>query len=82
VRKYQRETWKIPHSAILSVSKSGPLMQWARYAAGIHLVRLIAGSLFRGSPLWSFYLRQNGARIGRRVYINRKKRGHVTPGVG
>jgi acetyltransferase-like isoleucine patch superfamily enzyme len=62
---------RTPEDAELPLADmSWPLMRWARYAAGNHLVRLVAGSLFRGSPLWSFYLRQNGARIGRRVYVN------------
>jgi len=47
-----------------------PLLRWVRYLAGIHVVRVFAGTLFRGSPLWTAYLRLNGARIGRRVYIN------------
>ena len=47
-----------------------PLMQWAHYMTATHLVRLIAGTLFRGSPLWTAYLRANGARIGRRVFVN------------
>jgi acetyltransferase-like isoleucine patch superfamily enzyme len=47
-----------------------PLLAWARYMAAIHLVRVFAGTLFRGSPIWSAYLRLKGARIGRRVYVN------------
>jgi acetyltransferase-like isoleucine patch superfamily enzyme len=47
-----------------------PLLTWARYTASIHIVRLLAGTLFRGSPVWTLYLRLNGARIGRRVYVN------------
>ena len=47
-----------------------PLMTWARYLAATHIVRLFAGSLFRGSPIWTAYLRLNGARVGRRVYVN------------
>ena len=35
-----------------------------------HIVRLASGSVFRGSPLWTGYLRMNGARLGRRVFIN------------
>jgi acetyltransferase-like isoleucine patch superfamily enzyme len=46
------------------------LMQWARYMVAIHIVRVFAGTLFRGSPIWTAYLRWNGARMGRRVYIN------------
>lgn len=47
-----------------------PLMQWARYMVAAHIVRVLAGSLFRGSPIWTMYLRLNGARFGRRVYVN------------
>lgn len=47
-----------------------PLMAWVRYVVAIHIVRLLAGSLFRGSPIWTAYLRLNGARVGRRVYVN------------
>lgn len=47
-----------------------PLLTWARYMASIHVARLFAGPLVRGSPVWTAYLRANGARIGRRVYIN------------
>jgi acetyltransferase-like isoleucine patch superfamily enzyme len=47
-----------------------PLMRWVRYMAAIHVVRVLAGTIFRGSPIWTAYLRLNGARIGRRVYVN------------
>lgn len=46
------------------------LMTWARYMASIHVVRVFTGTLFRGSPIWSAYLRLNGARFGRGVYVN------------
>ena len=35
-----------------------------------NLVRFFAGTMFRGSPIWTAYLRLNGARLGRRVYVN------------
>lgn len=47
-----------------------PLMRWARYMAASHMVRVLAGGLFRGSPIWTAYLRLNGATIGKRVYVN------------
>ena len=47
-----------------------PLLDWVRYMVAIHIVRLFAGNLFRGTPIWSAYLRLNGARVGRRVYVN------------
>jgi len=46
------------------------LMRWAQYMAAIHLVRVLAGTLFRGSPIWTAYLRLSGASIGRRVHVN------------
>jgi acetyltransferase-like isoleucine patch superfamily enzyme len=46
------------------------LMKWVQYMVAIHVVRVLAGTLFRGSPIWTTYLRLNGARIGRRVYVN------------
>jgi acetyltransferase-like isoleucine patch superfamily enzyme len=68
-------TWltgaRTPGNAELRLAEMGwPLMRWARYLVAIHLVRLFAGHLFRGSLLWTAYLRLNGARIGRRVYVN------------
>jgi acetyltransferase-like isoleucine patch superfamily enzyme len=47
-----------------------PLLAWGRYLASAHVVRLFAGTLFRATPIWTFYHRLNGARLGRRVYIN------------
>lgn len=46
------------------------LLRWARYVVAIHVVRVFAGTIFRGSPIWTAYLRLNGARLGRRVYVN------------
>ncbi|HEY1304346.1 MAG TPA: hypothetical protein VGF24_12385 [Vicinamibacterales bacterium] len=47
-----------------------PLLRWARHMVRLHIVRVFSGALFRGSPIWTAYLRLNGARIGRRVYVN------------
>jgi acetyltransferase-like isoleucine patch superfamily enzyme len=49
---------------------SWPLLRWARQMVRLHIVRVFSGTLFRGSPIWTAYLRLNGARIGRRVYVN------------
>ncbi len=46
------------------------LLDWARGMIGTHLVRVLSGALFRGTPIWTAYLRMAGARIGRRVYVN------------
>ena len=58
-------------NATMRISDMGwPLMRWARYMVASHIVRILAGGLFRGSPFWTAYLRLNGATIGKRVYVN------------
>jgi acetyltransferase-like isoleucine patch superfamily enzyme len=47
-----------------------PLLNWSRYMISTHVVRVLVGTFFRSSPLWTWYLKLNGARIGRAVYIN------------
>lgn len=46
------------------------LMNWVRYMTSTHVVRVLVGTVFRSSPLWTAYMRWNGARIGRGVHIN------------
>jgi acetyltransferase-like isoleucine patch superfamily enzyme len=59
-----------PDAEMRIVDMGWPLLQWARYMAASHVVRVFAGGLFRGTPIWTLYLRMNGARLGRRVYVN------------
>ena len=59
-----------PHSELRISDISWPLMKWVQYMSAAHIVRLVSGTMFRGSPLWTAYLRMNGARIGKRVFIN------------
>lgn len=47
-----------------------PLLDWARYSIMSHVVRLLAGSVLRATPMWVWYLRLDGARVGRRVWVN------------
>jgi acetyltransferase-like isoleucine patch superfamily enzyme len=63
--------WRTPPDASMRLADIGwPLLSWVRYGASIHLVRLVAGTLFRGTPIWTLHLRLAGARLGRRVYVN------------
>lgn len=63
--------WRTPPDAEMRIADmEWALMQWIRYGASIHLVRVIAGTLFRGTPLWTSHLRLSGARLGKRVYVN------------
>lgn len=63
--------WKSPPDAEMPMADVGwPLLGWVRYMIAIHVVRIFAGLLLKGSPVWTAYLRLAGARLGRRVYVN------------
>ena len=63
--------WHTPENAQMRIADlEWPLLHWARSMVATHIVRVFAGTLFRGSPLWTVYLRLAGARLGRRVYVN------------
>jgi acetyltransferase-like isoleucine patch superfamily enzyme len=63
--------WRPPANAEMRITDlEWPLLRWARYAMSTHVVRVLAGTLLRATPLWTFYHRLNGARLGRRVVIN------------
>jgi acetyltransferase-like isoleucine patch superfamily enzyme len=47
-----------------------PVLTWGRYLMTIHVVRVLAGPAFRSTPIWSWYMRLNGARIGHLVWVN------------
>lgn len=63
--------WRTPVDAALRIADcEWPLLDWVRFMALIHVARLLAGALMKGTPLWTLHLRLCGARIGRRVFIN------------
>jgi acetyltransferase-like isoleucine patch superfamily enzyme len=63
--------WRTPADGHMRIADvEWPLMQWARSMVATHIVRFFAGALFRGTPIWTAYLRLAGARLGRRVYVN------------
>lgn len=63
--------WRTPAGLELRIADmEWPLLRWARGMMMAHIVRLVAGAVFRGSPVWTAYLRLAGARLGRRVYVN------------
>ena len=63
--------WHTPANVEMRIADmEWPLLHWARSMVATHLVRFFAGALFRGSPVWTAYLRLAGARLGRRVYVN------------
>jgi acetyltransferase-like isoleucine patch superfamily enzyme len=63
--------WRTPANAEMRIADlDWPLLGWVRYLVSAHVVRLFAGSVFRATPVWTFYHRLNGAHMGRQVYIN------------
>lgn len=63
--------WRtVEHGAWRIADLEWPLLNWSRYMMSTHVVRVLVGTFFRSSPLWTWYLKQNGARIGKGVYIN------------
>ena len=63
--------WQTPANEHMRIADvDWPLLQWARSMVATHIVRFFAGGVFRGSPIWTAYLRLAGARLGRRVYVN------------
>ena len=54
--------WKTPADVQMRIADMDWwLLRWVRYVASIHLARVIAGTLVRGTPLWTWHLRLNGA---------------------
>lgn len=63
--------WRTPAGVEMRIADlEWPVLGWVRYVATNHFVRILAGQLLRGTPPWTAYMRLNGARIGRRVYVN------------
>lgn len=63
--------WRTPRRAEMPIAELGwPLLDWVRYAVLNHFVKIFAGTLFRSTPVWTLYMRLNGARMGRGVYVN------------
>jgi acetyltransferase-like isoleucine patch superfamily enzyme len=63
--------WRTPPRREMRIEAlEWPLLDWARYMVSVHVVRLFAGTAFRSTPVWTLYMRLNGARLGKRVYVN------------
>lgn len=63
--------WRTPRNAEMRITDfEWPLLDWGRYLIATHMVRVFAGTPFRATPIWTAYMRLNGARIGRGVFVN------------
>lgn len=63
--------WRTPADREMSIAEPDwPLLNWGRYLISIEMVRFFAGHIFRTTPIWVLYMRLNGARMGKRVWVN------------
>ncbi len=63
--------WRPPRRAEVRIDAfEWPMLDWIRYTISFHMVRVFAGPFLRTTPLWVFYMRLNGATLGRRVWVN------------
>jgi len=63
--------WRTPANIEVRLGDFGwPVLNWGRYLMSIHVVRVFAGPALRSTPFWSLYMRLNGARMGRGVWVN------------
>jgi acetyltransferase-like isoleucine patch superfamily enzyme len=63
--------WRPPAEGELSIADLDPrLCDWGRYMISAHVVKTLVGPFLQATPAWNWYLRMNGARIGRRAWIN------------
>jgi acetyltransferase-like isoleucine patch superfamily enzyme len=63
--------WRTAHDGAWRLADlDWPLLDWSRYMISTHVVRVLVGTFFRSSPLWTWYMKLNGAAIGSGVYIN------------
>ncbi len=63
--------WRTPANVQLPLREfSWPVLNWGRYLMTIHVVRVFAGPAFRSTTIWNWYMRLNGARLGRDVWVN------------
>lgn len=62
--------WQTPRDSQMRIADfDWPVLNWTRSMAALHVVRVLAGTLYRASPIWTAYLRWSGARLGKRVYV-------------
>jgi acetyltransferase-like isoleucine patch superfamily enzyme len=62
--------WKTTEGDFVLHEYSWTVIRWASYNASISVVRIFCGEAMRATPLWTHYLRANGAKIARGVYVN------------
>ena len=63
--------WRPPKEGAFEIARLEPeLCNWARYMISTYVVRTLVGPFTQATLVWTWYMRLNGAKIGRRVWVN------------
>jgi acetyltransferase-like isoleucine patch superfamily enzyme len=62
--------WRTEPGEFVLHDYSWTIIRWGSYNASISVVRIFCGEAMRATPLWTYYLKANGAKIGKGVYVN------------
>lgn len=62
--------WRAPLGDTPIKGYPKPFLRWVKYNVATHVVRIFAGEVLRASPVWRWFLKANGMKIGRGVHIN------------
>lgn len=63
--------WRPPPKADLPIALLQPeLCNWGRYMISTYVVRTLVGPFTQATLVWTWYMRMNGAKVGRRVWVN------------
>jgi len=63
--------WRPPANGSLEIAKLPPeLCNWARYMISTYVVRTLVGPFTQATLVWTWYMRMNGAKVGKRVWVN------------
>ncbi len=62
--------WQAPEGDFSVQDVDREVVAWAKHNAAAHVVRVICGELFRATPIWRWYLKGMGARLGSGVHVN------------
>ena len=63
--------WRPPREGAFKIAELEPeLCNWARYMISTYVVRTLVGPFTQATLVWTWYMRMNGAKIGRRVWVN------------
>ncbi len=63
--------WRPPRHGNFAIALlEWELCNWGRYMISTYVVRTLVGPFTQATLVWTWYMRMNGAKVGRRVWVN------------